>query len=160
MNPTRYANMFRRNHWVINQQIKGLSHEDSLLQLPFRGNCLNWVVGHILDSRNELMVHLGEPAFMTTEQTAVYTRGTEPITGEGPDVIPFDSLLEMLESSQTNLVECLKRMPPETLETIIDEESGRQLIDRVEFYNWHETYHVGQLEYLRQLAGTDDSIIS
>jgi hypothetical protein len=24
---------------------------------------------------------------------------------------------------------------------------------------WHETYHLGQLELLRQLAGTDDALI-
>ena len=25
--------------------------------------------------------------------------------------------------------------------------------------HWHETYHTGQLELLRQLAGTDDAIV-
>ncbi len=31
----------RRNLGIIQAQTKGLSHADSLLQLPFRGNCLN-----------------------------------------------------------------------------------------------------------------------
>ena len=35
--------LFKTNHYILNRQIEGLTHEDSLLQLPFRGNCLNWV---------------------------------------------------------------------------------------------------------------------
>ncbi len=27
------------------------------------------------------------------------------------------------------------------------------------FLLWHETYHVGQMEYLRQLAGVNDKVI-
>jgi hypothetical protein len=27
------------------------------------------------------------------------------------------------------------------------------------FLNWHEAYHVGQLELLRQLAGKNDQVI-
>ena len=41
-----------RNLDVIKAQTKGLSHADSLLQLPFRGNCLNWVLGHIAGTRS------------------------------------------------------------------------------------------------------------
>jgi hypothetical protein len=33
-----------RNLGIIKAQTEGLSHADSLLQLPFRGNCLNWVL--------------------------------------------------------------------------------------------------------------------
>ena len=45
---------------------------------------------------------------------------------------------------------------PATWETLIDDET---LADWVAFLHWHETYHVGQLELLRQLAGTNDKII-
>jgi hypothetical protein len=159
MDPTRYANIFRRNQWVINQQIEGLTHDDSLMQLPFRGNCLNWVVGHILESRNELLEKLGEATFMTPEQAEPYGRGSDPITGNGPHVLHMDSLQAMMAASLDSLVECLNAMPAEMLDTVVNEEHGTLLIDRIEFFNWHESYHVGQLEYLRQLTGTDDSVI-
>lgn len=32
---------FACNHWLMEQQGKGLTHEDSVLQLPVRGNCFN-----------------------------------------------------------------------------------------------------------------------
>jgi|GEM_PF-5021639 len=36
-----------------------------------------------------------------------------------------------------------------------DQDVGAQL----SFLSWHETYHTGQTEYLRQLAGKDDQVI-
>jgi hypothetical protein len=45
------------------------------------------------------------------------------------------------------------------LEAIADEENRRTLGERLEFIHWHETYPVGQLEILRQLAGMNDAII-
>jgi hypothetical protein len=41
------AEVYQNNHEIIHKQIAGISQDESLLQLPFRGNCLNWVVGHI-----------------------------------------------------------------------------------------------------------------
>jgi hypothetical protein len=68
---------FNINYDVIKRQVDGLSHQDSLLQPPFRGGCLNWILGYIL----------------------------------------------------------------------------------IAFMYFHETYHTGQTELLRQLAGTDDKVI-
>lgn len=48
-----------RNLYIIKVQTQGLTHADSLLQLPFRGNCLNWVVGHIAANRNTMLYFLG-----------------------------------------------------------------------------------------------------
>jgi len=51
---------FARNVEIIKMQTEGLTHQDSLLQLPFRGNCLNWVVGHLLTNRCNIIRLLGE----------------------------------------------------------------------------------------------------
>ena len=47
-------------YYVVKQQVDDLTHEDSLLQPPFRGNCLNWVLGHIVVHRDKALVTLGE----------------------------------------------------------------------------------------------------
>jgi len=44
--PQKLAEMIGLNVNVITLQTKELTHADSLLQLPCRGNCLNWVLGH------------------------------------------------------------------------------------------------------------------
>ena len=40
----------KRNFLVIQAQTKDLTHQESLVQVP-GVNCLNWVLGHIADSR-------------------------------------------------------------------------------------------------------------
>ena len=44
--------------------------------------------------------------------------------------------------------------------TLIQTARGETTLgERLVFLHWHETYHVGQLELLRQLAGTNDAVI-
>lgn len=54
-----------RNLNIVKSQTQGLSHADSLLQLPFRGNCMNWVLGHIATTRNAMLQFLGEEAILS-----------------------------------------------------------------------------------------------
>ena len=51
---------FARNVWIVVAQSEGLSHEDSLLQTP-HVNCLNWVLGHLAEGRDQVLALLGEP---------------------------------------------------------------------------------------------------
>ena len=59
MNKEMIMGLYETNHWVLTRQADGLTHEDSLLQLSFRGNCFNWVVGHVLVSRENVLKMLG-----------------------------------------------------------------------------------------------------
>ncbi|MCP5095456.1 MAG: DinB family protein [Chloroflexi bacterium] len=150
---------FRRNSWVAREQAKGLSHEDTLLQLPFRSNCFNWVLGHIVVNRDNVLAALGEPAFLTEQEQERYTRGSDPIDGV-ETAVSLSHLLDGIQDTQTRIRTALENASPETLASIYNEEHNQTLADQIAFLNWHEAYHVGQLEILRQLAGTDDSIIS
>lgn len=42
------------NYMALQRNTAGLSHEDSLVQPQPAGNCLNWVLGHILAHRNDV----------------------------------------------------------------------------------------------------------
>ena len=43
--------MYARNVLFIKQLTEGLTHIDSLAQPPVPGNCMNWVMGHIVAYR-------------------------------------------------------------------------------------------------------------
>lgn len=150
---------FDLNLQVIHLQTEGLSHQDSLLQLPFRGNCLNWVLGHIMVGRNIALKLLGDPPLWTESQVARYRRGSDPITaGEGAHHL--EELLRDLDESQQRLAATLSEISPDALAAVVPFRGGqRPLGEALSGQHWHETYHVGQLELLRQLAGTDDAII-
>jgi uncharacterized damage-inducible protein DinB len=150
---------FAFNQNVIHRQTDGLTHADSLLQLPFRGNCLNWVLGHILDTRNTVLKLLGAQPVFTKEEASLYGHGSDPITGEGK-ALPLERLLADLDESQNRIATALQSISPEALAAEIEMWKGKTpLVEHLGFLNWHETYHVGQLELLRQLAGKNDAII-
>jgi uncharacterized protein YciI len=116
---------FDVNGQLIMMQADGLTHADSLLQLPFRGNCLNWVLGHILSNRS------------------------------------LERLLEDLERSQGLIKAALARVTPQEMAAPLEgDKGGRTLGELLVGLHWHETYHAGQLEILRQLAGKDDVVIA
>ncbi|MCP4538817.1 MAG: DinB family protein [Chloroflexi bacterium] len=151
--------LFNVNAWVLKKQTDGLTHEDSLLQLPFRGNCLNWVLGHIVAGRNSILGLLGDSPIWGEEEQAPYRRGSEPITCD-KNVHSLEELLNDFHRSQTLLVAALEHIPQEKLEKIIETFRGeKSLGDHVAFLQWHEAYHIGQLELLRQLAGKDDAVV-
>ncbi len=157
--PEKYISLFQRTHWIIKRQTEGLTHADSLLQLPFRANNMNWILGHIVASRNGALAALGEPPALDEKLAARYERDSEPITGDEDAVLPLAQLLTAVDDSQERMAAALDKMTPEELNVIFDKEHQNTLGDRLTFLHWHETYHVGQLEILRQLAGKDDKII-
>jgi uncharacterized damage-inducible protein DinB len=151
-----------RNYGIIQRQVAGLSHEDSLLQLPFRGNCLNWVVGHIMQSRNKMLKIVGAATVWTDEQIARYDREALPVVN-GDDAMQFEQILTDFKQTHERFVEKLSSMAqddlllpaPEVIKGIPD----WSISEFLNFLLWHETYHVGQTEILRQLAGTNDKVI-
>ena len=151
--------LFRLTHQLIGMQTDGLAHEDSLLQPPFRGNCLNWVLGHILEGRNTALKLLGQSPIWDEEEVSRYGRGSEAITRD-EQALPLERMLDDLDRSQERIVTALERTAPEALSTAVPYRgSERPLGQALASQHWHETYHTGQLELLRQLAGTDDAIV-
>lgn len=149
---------YERNMMVIKMQVEGLKHEDSMLQLPFRGNCLNWVLGHLAATRQLILAWMDAPQVMNEAEIERYTRESEPVVGEGEDVIRLERMIEILEESQEAMNQRLGEMTEAELQKEMNEK-GTQLWERLEFYAWHEGYHAGQMEYLRQLAGKDDKVV-
>jgi uncharacterized damage-inducible protein DinB len=147
-----------RNQGIIKQQAEGLSHADMVLQLPFRGNCFNWVVGHILTSRASILTALEAEPILSEEEIKRYGHGSDPVV-DPENAVHFDRLLEALDQTKEAVITALNNASPELLGKLHNEEWGMDVGGWVAFLTWHETYHVGQLEILRQLAGTDDAII-
>ena len=157
--PVQLAEAFGRNVSLAQMQANGLSHEDSLQQLPFRGNCLNWVLGHMLVSRDDLLGWLGETP-VGGERANRYRRESDPVTGHAEDVLPLEKLLALLTTSQEKLAAAMAGLTEADLEReVLYGTRSAPLRNRIFFLYFHDTYHVGQTELLRQLTGVDDKVI-
>lgn len=140
---------FDRNTQVLKEQCDGLTNEDSLLQLPFRGNCMNWVLGHIAVHRGRILNLLGEPP-LPGPDLSLYDRESEPLNSESLGVLQLQDLLTCLDTYQERIAAGLASTADD-LPTDVSR--------KVFFLYFHETYHVGQTELLRQLAGKNDKVI-
>jgi len=152
-----FSQVAERNNQVIKMQTEGLNNEDSLIQPPFRGNCLNWVLGHIIYHRGRLLKVLGDSSDWPGEQIQRYGRESEPISGPAEDILSLAQLLDLLDQSQERILARLQNISEEELDAIVFNEKTRE--ELIAMLEWHETYHTGQLELLRQLAGKNDKVI-
>jgi hypothetical protein len=157
----KLSESFRGTLWIIDKQTEGITHEQSLLQLPFRANCMNWVIGHLLISRGRVLEALGdsEPAIANEHEMVLYDRSSDPVT-EADKATDFDDLMARFRASQARIEKALSQVHQEEWDTLRNPEREMTLGDWIAFLHWHETYHTGQLEILRQLAGKHDVIVA
>jgi hypothetical protein len=145
---------FERNRRIVHAQCDGLSHEDSLIQPPFAANCLNWTVGHLVIHRHKVLALIGADHDIQTLDR--YDRESDPVTGDGPGVRTLSELLAALDDSQTRLSAALEEAD---LDAAHDDDRFPTVGHRARFYYFHDTYHTGQVELLRALAGRTDKVI-
>jgi len=87
-----------------------------------------------------------------------YAYDSEPILDASEDVIKLSDLLSYIEESGKLMAEGFSALDDAKWLAEVNEK-GTPMWDRMEFLAWHEGYHAGQLELLRQLAGKNDKVI-
>lgn len=158
--PKQLTNGFELNTRLIELQTKDLCHADSLIQTPYNINSLNWVLGHLAVNRDRVLALLGEMPLLTNEETSRYKRGSEPIQQKEPSIIPLERLLEIIHRGQGQISEALNRLTHEELALVIEGEGEETTLgDRLFGLYFHDTYHTGQTDLLRQISGKNDQVI-
>ena len=151
------THLLARNLQVIEVQTAGLTHTDSMLQLPFRGNCLNWVLGHVLVYRDAMLKLAGAEPLWDPERSRPYLYGSAAMKADD-DAVELDIILADLCRSQGRLTATLAALSEEQLNADSCDH-GDDLRECLLELVWHDGYHAGQTEYLRQLAGVNDQVM-
>ncbi len=147
-------------HYVICRNAEDLSREESLLARPTGASHANWVVGHILSTRQKTLALLGRERTCDQAVEDLYERGTEPPTEA--DATPLDELLAGVTAAQEGILAGLDAATPGMLSAAApfspgnrDDETVGSLLATLVF---HEAYHSGQLGILRRAAGKEGII--
>ena len=61
---------------ALSLNIENITHEESVIFPEIGGNCMNWMLGHILDYRNRMLVILNQEPIWSKETITCYKRGT------------------------------------------------------------------------------------
>lgn len=159
MGPDSLKRMFGLSSRAVAANLDGVTHEDSLWQPPGGGNCVNWIVGHLLVHRDRILQALGAEPACPPEMAARYDRGTPPIIADGPDVVPLETLRELLATSQQRLESALGGADAALLSRELPFYGGTAKAETIAgTLLVHEGYHAGQLGILRRVHGMPGAI--
>lgn len=148
---------YRYATFTFNGNLAGLSEDDGLNQPAPAGNCINWVAGHIVQSRGAALQVLGQALPFVADKYDRYRRGTEPIVA-GAGTVPLSEMVNDFAATEAALQAGILALTPQVLASKApfspgnnDQETVGSLLAGLVF---HESYHAGQLGVLRRLAGS------
>ncbi|MBU6359176.1 MAG: DinB family protein [Chloroflexota bacterium] len=145
---------YNRNMTVYaNNYLANLTHAHSLVQPPIEGNCINWIIGHIVAYRNYGLKMCGLAPVVSDEIVHRYAKDSAAVKGDAPDIAKFEDLRNAYFTAHERLMAYIAQMSAEQAAEVISAASFTQArAELLTTFLRHESYHLGQLEWLRVWA--------
>lgn len=146
------AGEFHRNSGLLEKAVAGIPAEQWLSRPGEHSNHIAWIVGHMLWARKALLGQLG--ATWQHPGLDVYARSAKIESGAAY-LVP-DALLAAWREASAELEKTLENVTEETLAAPAPPGPPSQdgkVSGFIGVLAWHETYHLGQLAYLRGWLG-------
>ena len=156
MDTAALLTVYRFTYLTLERNLEGLTDDEALVTPAPGGNCVNWLVGHILLYRDVVHRLLGlAPAWEgSLPSSEPYGRGSH---GPMPEGVPTLAVLGAArERSQAQVLERLEQVGAERLAERASE--TMTVTERLGFLGFHEAYHVGQVGLSRRLLGKAGAI--
>ena len=138
--------VLKSSHMVLNHNLKDITHEESLVTPAQGGNSINWILGHIIISRDDIRELIGLDKLYGDEMK-MYHRGAKGVNQS--ELLDFSKLLDMYNEGQKMIEDKLKE---------IDLRDDNEKYRMVTFLAFHESYHTGQTGILRRIIGKEGAI--
>ncbi len=156
-----FRNSARTIHQVVRLNVDGLTQAESLIQPRPAGNCLNWVIGHLLCVYGHMLPMLGQEPVLEASALHRYDRGSPPI-GNAAEARELSELMTAWDEAAARVDAGLESLSSEALEAPAPfspsgnpNETVRSLLTVIFF---HQAYHAGQTGILRRIAGKNGAI--
>ena len=149
---------FTTSHSTLMANLTDIDNATSVAQPEAGGNCINWIAGHLLNARGNMLAMLGGEPFLNDEENERYKRGSEPIRG-GDAHTDIARIVDGLKKTHERTIATLEAMPEEKLASELDESvfpapvKQQTLGTMLGLFLFHEGYHTGQLGLARYAAG-------
>jgi len=146
---------------VVGLSVDGLTQAETLIQPQPAGNCMNWVVGHLLTIYQQVLPLIGQEPVIPNGKLKQYNRGSQPIRDSG-HALDISDLMTAWGETCARIDSGFAALTSEDLDrpapfspTDNPNETIASLLTTV---CWHQAYHAGQTGLLRRLAGKDGAI--
>jgi hypothetical protein len=163
MTGSELAQIYEFSYGAIQRNLDGLTHQDSMLSPEPAGNCINWVLGHMVTGRGLVLMLAGaEPSVLTDEEASCYRRGSGDLRDNGNEV-DLSRLKSALEETQQRLIVTLQSLSDAALAADVPDKLRRPPLmgtvgEALVRLGYHEGYHNGQIGLLRRMAGKEAAI--
>jgi uncharacterized damage-inducible protein DinB len=151
------SGMFRTNTDIINKAIAGVSAEDWFRKPGDDSNHLMWLLGHVVVHRGQVLKNLGVD--WNSSWASLFAPGSQRV-----DETQYPTVAEM-RAAWDEISQQLKAALRETSPDVLTKPApngppsfDKQLSGTVAFYAFHDTYHTGQVSFLRKWLGYGQTI--
>jgi uncharacterized damage-inducible protein DinB len=143
---------------VVNRNLEGISHRESLVHPQPDGQSFNWILGHMVKTRNEVLELMGKKPLYEKSKYEVY----RPKDFSEAKAIDLEELKSAFNALQGALEEGVKSLSKDKLNEPATLRPDRQdtVGSILATVFWHEAYHAGQLGTMRRVIGKDGKIKS
>ncbi len=155
MDREKLLNRLELHNKVLVDAVADVSHEEALVVPEKGGNSINWLVGHLLVSRADLLMAMREKDPLPDGFREIYSRGTD--SRKGSPLFPFEEVKDLWELVHVLLRQMLMRLDRDVSVAGSDETAALP-VDRLELSLFHEAYHIGQVALLRRIIGKEGVI--
>lgn len=146
---------------VVHANLKGVTQEESLVRPDPAGNCLNWVVGHLVCIYNNSLPLFGQGHVVDPGTLARYDRGSPPLVdpAEAMDVGEllgiWDQIVPRVDAGLAALTPEVMQQPAPFSPSGDANETVGSLVATILF---HQAYHSGQTGVLRRVSAHEGAI--
>lgn len=151
------AGSFRFNAGIFDKAVEGIAPESWLLKPGAKSNHLLWIAGHLVWCRKMVLRMLGSECPRPWEK--LFARGAKPVA---PEEYPKpEEVLAAWSEVSKKLDEALDGVSPDLLAQSAPPQGpsfdGR-ISGSIAFLSAHESYHIGQMAYLRKWLGYSQAV--
>jgi phage FluMu protein gp41 len=143
--------IFATNDDLALRALDGLTHEEFWEAPTTRNNPMLWVAGHLVQTRAQLLALLGEP--FDTGWEALFNRGAT--IGDANGYPSRDEIERLMRDVSQRLQAKLAALDDEHLAQppSLGAPGARTVADQVAGFAFDDSYHVGQMGYIRKALG-------
>lgn len=156
-----FRQLARAIHGVVRKNMEGVNQKESLVQPQPEGNCMNWVMGHLLRVYENALLALGQKPMIEGGGFERYKRGGEAMKNP-EDAMEITKLMEDWDEATKRLDAGLASLTVELLDEkapfLPGKDPNETVRTRLTTILFHQGYHAGQLGLLRRIAGKPGAI--
>lgn len=160
MDPKVLAFQFSIGAFVLDRNLAGVTHQESLRSPQPAGNTMNWIVGHVVRTRNQAIGLLGSKPLFDDSDFASYG----PASFVPDKALSLEELKRRFDELGPVLMGALDKATVEQLDvrapfspTGNPNETVGSLLASIAF---HEAYHLGQTGLSRRLLGKPGALLA